>query len=352
MKLNIQPESDWAKIVVMFLTSLLFVIWFLKTDLLTVLTGAVVFKMVPDAAALAGSSILPAQTAGNVAGVFLAIGALMSAWVYLRQNTETEPAYFRPSYLQKMEEKERLTRELDIARHVQQQFLPAHLPQIPGYQIAASCIPAWEVGGDYYDFFELSDGRLGMVVADVSNKGVSAAFFMSMLKGFLKASVKASVQPSEVLCNLNELFVKEVEKKHFVTAVFGILDPAKGVFRFARAGHQELLLLRKAGEKVERYLPEGMGIGLAAPPKFNEIIEEAEIELSRGDLLVLYTDGYIECMNEKNEIWGETRFYRTLQQYGSTTPSESLTKIESEVNAWGKSSRFNDDRTIILLKRE
>ncbi|GAB4335458.1 MAG: hypothetical protein Kow0037_15340 [Calditrichia bacterium] len=351
IKLNMQPEPVGAKVMLMMLTSAFFVVWFLKTDLLTALAGVMVFRIMPEAAALASSVIEPAQTAGNVANILLAIIAFISAWVYLMQKPEAEKDYFRPSYLEKMEEKERLTRELEIARHVQEQFLPTRLPEIPGYRFAASCIPAWEVGGDYFDFFDLSDGRLGVVIADVSNKGVSAAFFMSMLKGFLKASIQNIAVPAEILSNLNELFFREVDKKYFVTAVLGILNPQTGTFTFARAGHQEILLVKGDSGKLEKYAPAGIGIGLMEPGEFRKRTENLTITFAPGDLLVLYTDGYVECINDRNEMLGESKFYAAIQNNSKETVENILHKLETEFKSWIKSRNAHDDRTIILIKR-
>ncbi|MFA5806467.1 MAG: SpoIIE family protein phosphatase, partial [Melioribacteraceae bacterium] len=157
-------------------------------------------------------------------------------------------------------EKERLEKEFDVARDIQRKILPSTIPSSDQLHISALFVPAFEVGGDYYDFFELDKDRLGFVVADVSGKGISAAFIMAEVKGIFESLSKLIFNPRELLINVNNILKNSLDKKSFVTAIYGVINKKTGVLNFARAGHTPIHIC--SGETIERLQPPGIGLGL------------------------------------------------------------------------------------------
>lgn len=271
--------------------------------------------------------------------------------VIFKRNVHERGTEFVPGYQKKLEERQRLLRELEIARSVQQQFLPKVTPQMPGYQIAASCQPAWEVGGDYFDFFSMNNKKLGIVIGDVSNKGISAAFFMTLVKGFLKALTAHFNKPGAILCEANRLFYQNVARGHFISMIFGILDIPAGTFTFSRAGHNPLLLLMGRSGEQKLITPEGVGIGILPDDKFREHIKEEQIQLQKDDVIVLYTDGYTEAMNERLQEFEEEQF-KTIIANSRTDPAEEIIrKLEDAVSTWQGDQEALDDRTLVVIRR-
>jgi serine phosphatase RsbU (regulator of sigma subunit) len=245
-------------------------------------------------------------------------------------------------------EKERLEKELDIAREIQHKIIPAKPPAVKNLQIAASFIPAFEAGGDYYDFFPLGDNKFAFVIADVSGKGISAAFVMAELKGIFESLVSFAPYPKEILSKTNSLLTKSLGNKEFVTAIYGIMDVEKGVVKLARAGHSPALIIRKGN--VIRLLPKGIGLSLDADKVFRESLEEEEFELENNDLIVFYTDGVTESMNSRNEFFGEKRLIASLQENYSKSPEEILNMILTEISLFSKNVVQHDDITLVIFK--
>ena len=184
---------------------------------------------------------------------------------------------------------QRFEQELEVARLIQQNFLPKQLPELPGWQVAAYYQPAREVGGDFYDVIPLPDGRVGFVIGDVTDKGVPAALVMAATRSVLRAAAQRLVEPGEVLERVNELLCPDMPANMFVTCLYGVLDPATGRFRFANAGH-DLPYVKTADGSVElraRGMPLGLMPGMA--------YEEKETVLEPGDSLLLYCDGIVEA---------------------------------------------------------
>ncbi|MCL6100042.1 MAG: SpoIIE family protein phosphatase, partial [Bacteroidetes bacterium] len=184
-------------------------------------------------------------------------------------------------------EKERLEKELDVARDVQEKILPQSIPSTDQLQISALFVPAFEVGGDYYDFFELANNKLGFVVADVSGKSISAAFIMSEVKGIFESLAKIILSPSEILIKVNDILKESLDKKSFVTAVYGIIDRDTGKLSFARAGHPWGIHCNRG--KISRVQPSGIGLGLDFSSNFINSIKEMEIQLENNDIFVCYS---------------------------------------------------------------
>lgn len=245
-------------------------------------------------------------------------------------------------------EKERLEKELDVARDIQNKILPNEIPQCDNLQISALFIPAFEVGGDYYDFFELDDSKLGFVVSDVSGKGISAAFVMAEVKGIFASLTKLITNPHELLAKVNEVLKKSLDKKSFVTAVYGIIDKNKGTLNFARAGHPPVIIC--SGENINRLQPPGIGLGLDYSNGFANTLKEMQIELKNNDIIAIYSDGIPEAKNSKDEDFGYERFENIILHNRNKNLDEISNHIMKEVTLFTKDHSQHDDITLVLFK--
>ncbi len=245
-------------------------------------------------------------------------------------------------------EKERLEKELDVARDIQSKILPHEIPHFENLEISTIFIPAFEVGGDYYDFFQLDDENLGFVVADVSGKGISAAFIMSELKGIFESLAKIIPNPRELLIKANESLKDSLEKKSFVTAIYGIINLRTGKLSFARAGHTPVLYC-SAGE-IKKLQPSGIGLGLDYGTNFSSTLSEMEIKLKQNDVIVFYSDGIPEAKNAKLEDFGYDRFDKILLKNKGKNTEDITTQIMTELSLFSQDRSQHDDITLVLFK--
>jgi serine phosphatase RsbU (regulator of sigma subunit)/HAMP domain-containing protein len=251
---------------------------------------------------------------------------------------------------EQLREQERIKRELEIAREVQQQLLPREMPTLKGYSIEGICRSAFEVGGDYFDFFPLGKNQLGVVIADVSGKGTSASFYMAELKGIMMQLASDVRSPKSLLADLNRKLFGHIDRQAFVSMIYGILDISMQSFTFARAGHNSLLKLGKNGE-YSFLTPPGIGIGLVVGEVFEENLQEISIPLKKDELLIFYTDGITEAMNDHKEEYGEER----LLQISLKSKEKSVDKVKDDilesVDEFLGQCQAHDDQTMIVVKR-
>ena len=349
---QIEATDGIHQILLNLLPNFLFVLFLIKYEILTTLFGYLTFQLLSNAVIFSHTAESHFQEWGTGSYfilIFLLITAVLAVIIRWRE-TESNLRYI-PDYIRKMEEKDRLLRELEIARTVQQKFLPATTPQLTNFQIAAFCQPAWEVGGDYFDYFPMEDGRLGIAIGDVSNKGVSAAFYMTMVKGFLKALAIQPLEPARILSETNALFYANVERGNFISMIYGILDSRSGEFIFARAGHNPLLYLFGKSAEGQWLTPRGIGLGLLPDQKFRSTITQKKIQLQAGELLVLYTDGYSEAMNEKSEQFGEENLQKFIKQHIHLPAEEIIRNLETVIKKWEGNQTALDDRTMVVIKK-
>src|ERR671921_1983464 len=248
--------------------------------------------------------------------------------------------------VQEIRERELLEQELEVARSIQQASLPEEVPILEGWQISPYYQPAREVGGDFYDFHLLSEGRVGVVVGDATGKGVPAALVMSTTCGMLQAVSRAldSSSPGEVLAQVNETLFARISSNMFVTCFYAILDPNSGRFTYANAGH-DLPYLWHGGE-AEELRARGMPLGLMPGMSY----EEKERVLEPRDNVLLYSDGLVEAHDPKGEMVGFTRL-RTLvaeQGEGDSLGAFCLEKLYTFV---GEGWEQEDDITLLTLRR-
>ena len=245
-------------------------------------------------------------------------------------------------------EKERLEKELDVAREIQRKILPAESPEHGFLNISSVFVPAFEVGGDYFDFFDISEEKFGFVIADVSGKGISAAFIMAEIKGIFESLAKTIWSPKEILTKANEILERTLDRKNFVSAAYGLIDLKKEKLYISRAGHCPVLLLRDG--KAENLRPSGIGLGLNFTKHFEDTLEEMKIDLNEGDTIVLYTDGITEAKNSKMEDFGSAHFERILLKHYSESADEIANKVMKEITLFSKNNSQHDDITLVILK--
>lgn len=245
-------------------------------------------------------------------------------------------------------EKQRLEKELDVARDIQKRILPVKNPVVNNLSISTFFTPAFEVGGDYYDFFEIDRNKLGFVIADVSGKGISAAFIMAEIKGIFNSLSKMIDTPKQILEKVNEILLQRLTKKDFVSALYGIIDSEKEELTFARAGHCPAILIRNS--KIQTFKTSGIGLGLTNSFDFNNHLEEITINLKDDDTLAFYTDGITESKNDKLEDFGEEHFSNILIEHSDKSVNEIADEVIKEVSLFSRSHHQYDDITLIILK--
>jgi serine phosphatase RsbU (regulator of sigma subunit)/ketosteroid isomerase-like protein len=243
-------------------------------------------------------------------------------------------------------ERERIEQELQVARNIQQASLPEEVPQLEGWQISPYYRPAREVGGDFYDFDLLSEGRLGVTVGDATGKGVPAALVMSTACGMLKAVARAlgSTSPGKVLAQVNETLFARIPPNMFVTCFYAILEPESGTLSYANAGH-DLPYVRRGGE-CEELRAKGMPLGLMPGMSY----EEKEITLESGEGALFYSDGLVEAHNPKGEMFGFPRLQALVATHGEEHPIEEAL-LEELYSFVGEGWEQEDDITVVTLRR-
>lgn len=269
--------------------------------------------------------------------------------IYKGKSIKELPSYI-PEYIEELAQEERIKQELQIARKVQQSFLPVKMPDIYGVDVAAICKPAYETGGDYYDFLPIDEYRTAIIIGDVSGKGIQAAFYMTFIKGVFHAFCSEYDSPDEVLKRTNKIFMQNAVKGNFITIVYGILDRKKNIFTFSRAGHNPVMHFSKADNKVNMLQPSGVGIGMTDNVTFSKYLKSETITISKGDVILLFTDGIVEALSTKRTYYGDNRLINLLIKSSDLTSDEILNKIISDVEEFCAGERQQDDMTLVVLK--
>jgi sigma-B regulation protein RsbU (phosphoserine phosphatase) len=244
---------------------------------------------------------------------------------------------------------QRIEQELRLARDFQSLLLPKKCPTIPGLDMAAFNEPALEVGGDYYDFLWVDENHLGVVIADVSGKGIPGALVMSMVRSILRAESRNNLSPSAVLKVVNEYVRQDTKVNVFITMTYAILDIRTKSLCFARAGHEPLITFLRNQEDPRIYAPEGIALGLVEEDIF-KITREKEINLANGDLVVLYTDGVVEAMNQTSQEYGQTRLLDVIGKSRNGKAEGVIEAIMTDIKNFTRDIPQNDDITIIAFK--
>jgi len=221
---------------------------------------------------------------------------------------------------------------------------------VQGFDIAGLCVPALEVGGDYFDFGELQDGNLGIAVGDVSGKGIPAAIYMTLTKGILQSHAGEESSPKQVLSKVNNLMYRTIERNWYVSMFYAVLDSRRKLLRFARAGHNPGIVFRSGESQASLLQTAGIGLGLDPGEVFTRTLVEGELQMTQGDTLVLYTDGFTEAMNSRHEEFGEARFLQLLQRHQHSSAAALVHEILGEVRDFAGDHPQHDDMTLVVLK--
>ncbi len=247
---------------------------------------------------------------------------------------------------QAMVVQERLETEAQLARQIQQTFIPQTLPQHAGWELAARWRTARQVGGDFYDVFELPNRRLGLFIADVADKGMPAALFMALTRTLVRAAVVETHSPAEALSRVNDLLLPDTQQGMFVTAVYAVVDLKRGEMTYVNAGHNPPVWLKRSGE-MEKLTRTGVALGVMEQPNMNQ----RKILLEPGEMVLLYTDGLTESFNSDGDFYGEERLFERLQSLHETSAEAVLDTVESHLNEFTGPLPPADDMTMLAVKR-
>lgn len=240
-------------------------------------------------------------------------------------------------------EKQRIEQELATAAKIQVNLMPQEIPKLKGFKIAAKNVPSRMIGGDFYDFIPFSNSHLGIVIADVSGKGIPGAILMASARASLRAYLEDPHEVKDAIAKLNRVLCRDTQSDQFVTLFYGMLDPNDKTFTYTNAGHNPPLLFRE--DKIIQLEKGGLILGVFP----NTIYEEEKINLQENDLLVLYTDGITEAQNN-DEYFGIKRLSQIINKYKLTDPEVIVEKILNEVSEFDDNSSPADDTTIVVLK--
>ncbi|HET89377.1 MAG TPA: GAF domain-containing protein [Chloroflexi bacterium] len=249
---------------------------------------------------------------------------------------------------QETAERERLERELQLAHNIQQTFMPAQPPHLPGWEIAFVWRAARQVAGDFYDFFELPNHKLGMVIADVADKGMPAALFMALTRTLMRAAALEESSPAAAIARVNDLLVPDAHAGMFVTAIYNVLSLKTGRLIYANAGHNLPLLFRAHTHEIESLLKGGMALGVLEGTR----VQEHEVQLEPGDYVIFYTDGITEALALTNEEYGLDRLHATIQAINGGPAQAMLDAIDDSVATFIGENSPSDDRTLMILHRK
>ncbi len=277
------------------------------------------------------------MTMANLAG--MAIFVVMTNNVIEERRTAGERDRLR-------RDAERRAYEMELAQSIQKSFLPETTPDLDGFQLAALNVPALEVGGDFYDFIPISADTWGLVIADVSGKGVPAALFMTVSRTLVRANALGNCTAAKVIQRVNDLISEDDRSNMFVTLFYSILDVRRRTLKYVNAGHNAPLLLTGEGRDVLMLQERGVALGLMPDVTF----EEKEIALGKDAVVVFYTDGVTEAVNNRQEQFGKERLVKVLEESHHLSAQEIMNNIRQELADFtGDQAQF-DDITMIVLK--
>ena len=251
-----------------------------------------------------------------------------------------------------LRETERLERQIELASEVQRCLLPSKCPSMPGYDLAATSVPAQEVGGDYFDFLPLDENRLLIVVADVSDKGIPGALNMATVRSALRSLSSPGINARDLLIAVNRFIQPDLPRGNFISMLLGILHIPSGQIDLARAGHEPLMILRNGSDSFESFAPSGIALGLVNGELFSSNIESETLYLNEGDIAVLYTDGITESMNHKHEEFTLGRFEDSLKHSREANSQGMIDSVKEKISKFSGGTPQHDDLTLVILKRK
>ncbi len=253
---------------------------------------------------------------------------------------------------QEMLVKQRLEKEMLIAKEIQNLLVPKKTPSIPGYNVGMLYRSAQELSGDYLDFFELGKGHWGMIVADVSGKGLPGGLVMAQTRSILSLLAQTSLSPAKTLASVSRHMQDNIQENMFITTTYVVLNAGQHTMAFARAGHVPLLVYRRATHKLESFKPVGIAVGAADAGLFTKVLAEEQLTLDAGDFIFLYTDGIDEACNVQSELFGLDRLKAAILDCAHLSAAGIVEHIDQTLKIFVGHGAQNDDMTMIVLKRE
>ncbi|MFC7336120.1 PP2C family protein-serine/threonine phosphatase [Haloferula chungangensis] len=248
-------------------------------------------------------------------------------------------------------EKRQFESELRNASEVQRVLLPQGEPIVPGYRLSGTNVPARIISGDYYDHLDLGDGRHGVVIADVSGKGVGAGLLMAMCRSVLRSQAWGKSDPAEVLGGVNRQLFPDIREDMFISLFYGVIDGESGLIRVARAGHDEALLYRAAKGIIETVKPPGLALGIDDGDVFERVTKVLELQMDSGDLLLFYTDGVNEATNGAGDEFGMKRLKATFLESAALGAEAAVNAVQRDLAAFAGGSRQMDDITLFAVEK-
>ena len=249
-------------------------------------------------------------------------------------------------------EKMQIEKDLGVANEVQRILLPSEPPVVEGYDVAGTNLPARYVSGDYFDYIPLDADRCGVVIADVSGKGIPAALLMAMTRTALRLLATGGLSPAEVIHQLNAQLYPDIREDMFISMAFVVLDRRNGEVQLVRAGHDAPLLYRAADKSVTKVNPPGMAVGIDSGGAFNRVTNDFSLVLEPGDCLVLYTDGVTEAQDRNGDEFGLEAMIRSLQASASEGAAGIIQRVTSDVKAFIGDQPPHDDITLITILKK
>jgi sigma-B regulation protein RsbU (phosphoserine phosphatase) len=245
-----------------------------------------------------------------------------------------------------------LEHDLAIASEIQSNLVPKRMLKVPGYDISAYYRPSKEVGGDYYDFIQIDEENEGVIVADVSGKGVPGSLVMTMARAFIRMEAERSrnTSPADTLMKANRMLAQDIKKGMFVTALYCILNKRTNELRVASAGHNPLVVWRAATNQVQLVNPNGIALGFDKGPVFERTVKDEKIVLGHGDRIVAFTDGTVEAMNAQNQEFGDDRFYTLIRDLAPRDSNQMLNLVVKALDEHKGNAPQSDDITIVTLR--
>ncbi|HZE13674.1 MAG TPA: GAF domain-containing SpoIIE family protein phosphatase [Chthoniobacterales bacterium] len=248
-------------------------------------------------------------------------------------------------------EKKRLDHDLEIARDIQRILLPSEAPVIPGFEISGINIPARHVSGDYFDYLEVDDTKLGVAIADVSGKGVPASIIMAICRSVLRSQATGNSSPAEVLQKVNRQLYPDIKEDMFISMAYVILDHAQGTVMLSRAGHDAPILFDAETKTALPVKPPGMVVGIDSGSVFDRITGDFPLTLKRDDCLLLYTDGVTEALDANGDEFGPERMIECVRTSAPEGAPAIITRIIDELRAFVGAQPQNDDITLIAIRK-
>jgi serine phosphatase RsbU (regulator of sigma subunit)/transposase len=251
-------------------------------------------------------------------------------------------------------EQERLQKEMQVAQEIQQMLLPRRVPELDGFELGSLYRAAKEVGGDYYDFLTVDERTVGVVVADVSGKGVPGSLVMTMIRTALRMEARGNRSASDVMAKMNAFVTEDMKKGMFVTMFYVVLDSVNRVVTYASAGHNPMILYRGESDATYFLKPKGIPVGINVPDEelFRKTIHVEKLTLRQDDMLVIYTDGITEAMNQDREQFGEARLLAAIKRHGHGTAQEFADALNREIHEFTGGAAQNDDITLVAIKEK